>query len=84
MSDEILRALAPEDSPESGPAPPSRAVRSALSAWSRPLYMRLRAGAHGLGTVRNELTGEDLNPVWAGEPVGIEAKVHSELRIETN
>src|SRR3954452_21649607 len=38
----------------------------------------------GLGTVRNELTGEDLNPVWAGEPVGIEAKVHSELRIETN
>ena len=30
----------------------------------------------GLGTVRNELTGEDLNPVWAGEPVGIEAKVH--------
>jgi len=32
MSDEILRALAPEDSPESGPAPPSRAVRSALSA----------------------------------------------------
>jgi hypothetical protein len=36
----------------------------------------------GLRTVRNALAREDLNPLSAGEPVGIEAQVRGELRIQ--